>query len=90
MNPLIQPKQRTSVFLIASALACLGLVDNMQAVDPPPDGGYSGANTAEGTDALLNLTSGIANTAVGFDALLNNAAGNVIETHEHRGDFKEF
>src|ERR1700751_481876 len=44
-------------------------VTNANAVNPPPDGGYPGENTAEGTNALLSLTSGIDNTAVGFDAL---------------------
>ena len=33
---------------------------------PPPDGGYPGANTAEGQNALFNLTTGTFNTAVGF------------------------
>jgi hypothetical protein len=45
-------------------------VGKASAVSPPPDGGYPGENTAEGTNALLNLTSGIDNTAVGFDALM--------------------
>jgi hypothetical protein len=40
-----------------------------QAVSPPPDGGYPDDNTAEGTDALFKLTSGIGNTAIGFQAL---------------------
>jgi hypothetical protein len=59
----------------ALALACFALVQNTQAVSPPPDGGYPGANTAEGTDALFSLTSGIANTAVGFNALHDNTTG---------------
>ena len=42
---------------------------------PPPDGGYPGANTAEGDNALLNLTSGINNTAVGANALTHNTTG---------------
>jgi hypothetical protein len=46
-----------------------------QAVSPPPDGGYSGANTAEGENALLSLTSGGYNTAVGFFSLSSNAIG---------------
>ena len=57
--------------LIAALLACFALVQAPRAfgVSPPPDGGYSGANTAEGTNALLQLSSGINNTAVGFAAL---------------------
>jgi trimeric autotransporter adhesin len=42
---------------------------------PPPDGGYPGQNTAEGENALLNLTTGSDNTAVGFQALFGNMIG---------------
>ncbi|PYK69505.1 MAG: hypothetical protein DME45_01870 [Verrucomicrobia bacterium] len=45
-------------------------------VNPAPDGGYPGGNTAEGTDALLSLSSGTNNTAIGADALANNVSGN--------------
>ena len=47
-----------------------------QAVNPPPDGGYAGGNTAEGTSALLSLTTGTYNTAVGLFSLLSNTEGN--------------
>ena len=47
-----------------------------RAVDPPPDGGYPGKNTAEGDNALNSLTTGQANTAVGFQALFENTTGN--------------
>src|SRR6266478_5740702 len=57
------------------ALACFASVQNTQAVNPPPDGGYPGANTAEGTDALFSLTSGIANTAVGLNCLYYHSTG---------------
>ena len=57
--------------LIAFALICFALVQNAQAVSPAPDGGYAGANTAEGNGALLHLTTGTNNTAVGSEALLN-------------------
>src|SRR5438105_14211113 len=44
------------------------------ALDPPPDGGYPGNNTAEGERALLNLGGGAsANTGVGFATLYNNS-----------------
>jgi uncharacterized coiled-coil protein SlyX len=46
-----------------------------EAVSPAPDGGYAGNNTAEGTNALFSLTSGIDNTALGFEALVSNTAG---------------
>jgi hypothetical protein len=42
---------------------------------PPPDGGYPGANTAEGHNALFNLTSGSNNTAMGASALFSNTDG---------------
>jgi len=42
---------------------------------PPPDGGYPNQNTAEGDNALFNLTSGPNNTAVGFDGLFSNTTG---------------
>src|SRR5712691_4794337 len=57
------------------ALAWLALSPTVQAVDPPPDGGYPGDNTAEGTDALFSLTGGTENTALGADALYYNAGG---------------
>jgi len=45
-------------------------------VSPPPDGGYAGGNTAEGQDALFNLSiSGIQNTALGFESLFSETSG---------------
>jgi hypothetical protein len=55
---------------------CLGLLPRVQAVNPPPDGGYPGGNTAEGQYALLTLTFGTYNTAVGLLSLLSNPEGN--------------
>jgi Chaperone of endosialidase len=69
MKPNIPP------VLIIFALVCFALVQNMQAVSPPPDGGYPNANTAEGQNALLSLTSGYYNTAVGFSSLKSNTIG---------------
>src|SRR5260370_4246570 len=66
---------RCSFFTITIALCCFALLPAVQAVSPAPDGGYPGANTAEGTDALFSLTSGIANTAVGLNALHDNTTG---------------
>ena len=51
------------------AVACLCAVTTVQAVMPPPDGGYAGQNTAEGRDALFNLATGRYNTALGYHAL---------------------
>src|SRR2546421_6051053 len=52
-----------------------GLLPRAQAVNPPPDGGYSGGNTAEGQAALLSLTTGGYNTAVGYFSLRSNTTG---------------
>ena len=76
MNLLIQLKQTTSVFLVALWLACFGLAPKIQAVTPPPDGGYPNGNTAEGQNALLSLTTGGYNTAVGFLSLAVNTTNN--------------
>jgi len=61
--------------LITVALACFALSPTAEAVDPPPDGGYPGDNTAEGEDALFSLTTGLDNTAIGFNALYHNTTG---------------
>ena len=57
------------------ALACFALAPQARAVLPPPDGGYTGQNTAEGDNALFSLTTGVSNTAIGFNALFSNAGG---------------
>jgi Chaperone of endosialidase len=59
------------------ALACFGLSPTAQAVVPPPDGGYPGFNTAEGSNALQNLTTGLGNTATGWHSLFANTGGNL-------------
>jgi hypothetical protein len=63
------PLQRGFLLL---ALACFALSPTARAVSPAPDGGYSNANTAEGTDALFSLTTGTGNTAIGFETLHAN------------------
>src|SRR5947208_1639565 len=75
MNPVIQFKTTTLPLVIALTFACFGPLPITLALLPPPDGGYPNGNTAEGDDALLNLTSGTNNTAIGFEALLNNTTG---------------
>jgi len=42
---------------------------------PPPGGGYPDGNTAVGTGALLDLTTGRDNTGLGFRALTENTQG---------------
>jgi hypothetical protein len=76
MNPLIQLKQTTSAFLVALGLACFGLSQALQAVSPPPDGGYPNFTTAEGDNALKALTAGEGNTAVGTFSLFSVSTGN--------------
>src|SRR5438046_8811628 len=67
---------RYGLFLIPLVLAAFALSPTAQAqLSPPPDGGYPGNNTAEGTDALFRLTTGTDNTAIGFDALFSNKTG---------------
>src|SRR5215470_12781900 len=46
-------------------VASVALLSQVQAVVPPPDGGYPNFTTAEGQNALKDLTSGVANTALG-------------------------
>ena len=65
---MIQLKRTTPVFLVV-LLLCFGVLQGAQAVVPPPDGGYPGFNTAEGTKALFSLSTGSANTAVGWFSL---------------------
>jgi hypothetical protein len=62
-------KTKAAQIIVTVFAACLALFQNAQAVSPPPDGGYSGGNTAEGQSALLSLTTGSFNTAVGFFSL---------------------
>jgi Chaperone of endosialidase len=60
------------LLLVALVLASVAIPSIVQAVNPPPDGGYPTQNTAEGKDALFSLTTGARNTAVGFRALHSN------------------
>jgi hypothetical protein len=76
MNPLIQCKTTILPILIGGVLGCFGFLPKTQAVVPRPDGGYPGFNTAEGQNALFNLTTGVANTAVGWFSLWNDRDGN--------------
>lgn len=71
---------RLGLFLFTLALACFALSPSGQAVSPPPDGGYPLNNTAEGENALLNLSLGVGfgggnNTVLGCQALQANIKG---------------
>jgi uncharacterized coiled-coil protein SlyX len=67
---------RSALIVIALALVAFVLAQKTQALNPPPDGGYPGGNSAEGQSALLNLTSGTFNTAIGFLSLNGLKEGN--------------
>jgi trimeric autotransporter adhesin len=79
MNHPIRLKTITLPLLIAVSFACFGFSPTAKALLPPPapDGGYPGANTAEGINALhdVNTAVGINNTAVGANALSHNTTG---------------
>jgi hypothetical protein len=68
-------KTQVPLFLIIFCVACFMSLPKAQAVSPPPDGGYAGFNTAEGTNALKNLSTGVANSAVGWYSLFSNGDG---------------
>jgi hypothetical protein len=78
MKGKCQMKTITSIMYPALAvltLACFALSPVAQAVSPPPDGGYPGLNTAEGQNALKNVTTGVANTAAGWFSLFSDTDG---------------
>jgi len=56
-NPVHMKTKNLSLVLIP-VLAYFSALPSSQAVNPPPYGGYPGFNTAEGQNALLNLTTG--------------------------------
>jgi hypothetical protein len=55
--------------LLLLASFVLSQTPNAFGVSPAPDGGYPNGNTAEGTNALLSLTTGSNNTATGTSTL---------------------
>ena len=63
------------IFRVVLTILCVGSFPQTQAVAPPPDGGYPNFTTAEGTNALKNLTAGAANTAAGWYSLFSNNTG---------------
>jgi hypothetical protein len=84
MNPLVTYHQSLltvrycCLAVMLSMLACLGLAQlapKAFGVSPAPDGGYPNFTTAEGLNALKNLTSGAGNTAVGWYSLFAAAGG---------------
>jgi len=70
IQPSVHPLFRRSVlFLIRILIASAAFLPTARALNPPPDGGYPGGNTAEGQNALIRLTTGTYNTAVGLFSL---------------------
>ena len=65
----------TTLLLSPLVLACFTLSQMAYAetdVSPAPDGGYPGFTTAEGQQALRNLTSGDGNSAFGWRSLFSD------------------
>lgn len=63
-------------YLALFVVTSFALAPTARAVNPPPDGGYPGGNTAEDDNALFSLTTGQFNTAIGAAALYGNMVGN--------------
>jgi hypothetical protein len=77
MNPVIQLKQTTSIFLVAFGLACFALSPAATAVSPPPSGGYPGFNTALGDQSLFLLIGGVGNTGLGWRSNFSAVGANL-------------
>src|SRR5881275_3644943 len=75
MTPVQNSINRCGLFLVSFLFAYVAFLQRAQAVSPPPDGGYPGGNTAQGQNALLNLTSGTYNTAIGWFSINSNKIG---------------
>jgi hypothetical protein len=72
-------KTRVPTLLIIFSLACIALLPKAAAAPAPetPDPGAVGGtfNTADGTNALVHVTTGVANAAFGWFSLLSNTDG---------------
>ena len=75
-NPFQNSVNRSSSPVVLILLTCFALFQRAEAVNPPPDGGYPGGNTAEGQNALLGLTTGDIQYGVGFSSLSVTTTGN--------------
>jgi len=61
--------------ILASLLAGLPFLHPAHSVVPAPDGGYPNFTTAEGSNALKDLTTGVGNTGIGWYSLFTNSSG---------------
>lgn len=68
-------KPNTFFLLLFAFLTYFATTLGLEAVVPPPDGGYPNFTTAEGTNALKNLSTGAGNTALGWFSLFSNTDG---------------
>jgi len=81
MNPLIQLRLGSQLFVITFLLACFGVLDGAQAIITDTQGWFQNGNTAEGQTALWNLRGGHYNTALGLlslNALVNGSSNTAV------------
>jgi Chaperone of endosialidase len=81
MNPLIQLRLRSQLFVITFLLACFGVLDGAQAIITDTQGWFQNGNTAEGQNALFNLRGGHQNTALGLlslNSLVNGSSNTAV------------
>ena len=64
-----------SLSSVVFVLVWFAIAPLVRAVVPAADGGYPGFNTAEGQNALFNLTTGVGNTTVGWFSLWSDTDG---------------
>ena len=69
MNPVIQLRLRSQLFVVTFLLACFGILDGARAIVTDPEGWFQYGNTAQGQTALWNLRRGHYNTGLGMLAL---------------------
>jgi hypothetical protein len=65
MNPLIQPNRQLQHLFIALLFACFAIAQSAQAVSPEPNEGDPNGNTAEGENAVLDLSPDTESGAMG-------------------------
>ena len=85
-------KKAIPLIIVTLPLFCMTLLPGAQAVHSCARCGYPNFTTAEGTNALKNLTSGAGNTATGWYSLFTTSSGSLQSRRrrrdartEHRG-----
>jgi uncharacterized coiled-coil protein SlyX len=73
----VHMKTNTPSLILIPLLIAFALLQSVHAVVPAPDGGYPNFNTAEGTNALQHLTTGVGNTATGWHSLFTTSTGDL-------------